>query len=338
MLGKLLENLYPKIFINIIINRSKTTVYIEVYDKNAVINRVEDSFNTTKLNNRMRDLITLYTRETPYNYISVLDTSASQGAIPVCNKDEMSSFFNVEASSYKCYDEKWLYYTSKSDINLMKVYYKTIGLDFIFSPFTLLAKFFKDKIDSNVALYVLVEDNCVCVSVFNHSSLLFAEHLNIEADIEADELSMEDDLDDMELDLDLDGVVDLEDVDAVEDIDSLDDFTDIEDLSDFEEIDEFSEAQEDEVSTSNKTDTDESDLAGLNEDYQRFSLIQKSVNNFYKDRRFESRFIESVYIADSVGVSSDLKRYLEEEMFLSVYIRNINLAVEVCEMAKVELK
>ncbi|MDD3059526.1 MAG: hypothetical protein PHW94_01110 [Sulfurimonas sp.] len=47
--------------------------------------------------------------------------------------------------------------------------------------------------------------------------------------------------------------------------------------------------------------------------------------------------MESVYIADGCGVSQDLKRYLEEEMFLSVYVRKIDLAKQVCELAKAEL-
>ena len=69
----------------------------------------------------------------------------------------------------------------------------------------------------------------------------------------------------------------------------------------------------------------------------RFLLIQSAVNKFYKDDRFKSEFVEAVYIADGVGISKDLKKYLEEEMFLSVYVRHINLAHELCNTAKLEL-
>ena len=47
--------------------------------------------------------------------------------------------------------------------------------------------------------------------------------------------------------------------------------------------------------------------------------------------------MESVYIADGVGVSEDLKRFLEEEMFLSVYVRKMDLSMQICELAKGEL-
>jgi len=81
--------------------------------------------------------------------------------------------------------------------------------------------------------------------------------------------------------------------------------------------------------------THESD--GFNEDYQRFLLIQSSINNFYKDEKYESAFIQNVYMADGVGISLDLKRYLEEEMFMDVYTRRIDLPSSLCNMAKLEL-
>jgi len=122
--------------------------------------------------------------------------------------------------------------------------------------------------------------------------------------------------------------------------DAFDDFSDIQDLDSLEEIDEFSENKD--IEEEFYRDDEEEELApgseeGFNEDYQRFSLIQSSVNHFYKDEKFESQFIENVYIADAVGISSDLKRYLEEEMFLSVYVRHLELGVEVSELARVEV-
>ena len=67
-------------------------------------------------------------------------------------------------------------------------------------------------------------------------------------------------------------------------------------------------------------------------------LIQSSINRFYKGFLYDSKFIESAYIADSIGMRGDLKRYLEEEMFLSVFVRHLDLYAEVCEAAKAESK
>ena len=209
------------------------------------------------------------------------------------------------------------------------------GVDFVFSPFSILANFFKDKVDSQHAMYILIQEGFISLCVFDNSELLFAQHLDMGSVAEGDDLLI-DDSDDI---LDLEDGIDLEGIDIIGDDEGLEDFSDIEDLDSLEEIDEFSENEdvEEEFYHEEENETSKGDESGFNEDYQRFSLIQSSISHFYKDDRFKSQFIENVYIADSIGVSSDLKRYLEEEMFLSVYIRHLELGVEVSELARAEV-
>ncbi|MCD6191558.1 MAG: hypothetical protein J7K14_08505 [Sulfurimonas sp.] len=335
MLGKFFESLYLKVFVNIVVKNSTTDVYIELCSKKGVIDNAEDSFSTTKMSEDMLEFITSYTRESPFSYTSVLDTSESQGAIPTCSKNRLSYYYDVSASEYKCQDKKWAYYTSKSDLYDIERRYQDIGVDFVFSPFSILANFFKDKVDSHHAMYILVQEGFLSLCVFDNSQLLFAQHLDMEKITESDDLLM----DDSDEELDLDEGIDLEDIDVMDADDSLDDFSDIEDLDSLEEIDEFSDNKdvEEEFYHEESDEIAENEDTGFNEDYQRFSLIQSSMNHFYKDEKYESEFIENVYIADGVGISSDLKRYLEEEMFLSVYVRHLELGAEVSELARSEV-
>jgi len=196
-----------------------------------------------------------------------------------------------------------------------------------------MSKFFKDKIDSTLSMFVLIEDNYLSMSIFDNSKLLYGEYLDMEHHKD-DELLMDSSLDEDE-DISLEDI-NLDEIDVENDIEALDDFANIEDLDISGDIDEFSEAQEIEEIIHNDDD-DEISSDGFNEDYQRFLLIQSSLNSFYKDDKYESQFIESVYVADGVGVSSDLKGYLEEEMFLSVYVRKIKRSTEVYDMAKAEI-
>ncbi len=339
MLSKLFEGLYLKIFVNIIVYHSKSIVYIEVCNKDKVLDSMEESFESTGLNAKMYKFIKSYTEESPFHYISVLDTSISQGAAPTCKSNEISLFFDSASSKQLCYADRWTYYTSNPDLHLLKKEYSSLGVDFVFSPFVILAKFFKDKIDSHMSMYILVEDTFLSLAVFDHSELLFAEHLDMENNKDTDDLLM-DDGSIQNLEFELESSVNLDDIDADDDIGELDDFGDIEDLDDFEDIDEFSEIKEDEeefIEEDNEEYT-RNEAEGFNEDYQRFALIKSSLNHFYKDDKYKSQFVESVYIADGVGISSDLKKYLEEEMFLSVFVRRIDLSAEVCELAKAELK
>jgi hypothetical protein len=284
-----------------------------------------------------------YTKESPYSYITTLDTSAMQGALPTCEKTNLDYFQDLNTSEYKCHDNKWTFFTSKTDLYEIEKLYEKTGVDFIFSPFTLLSNFFKDKIDTNMALYILVQEDSLSLTVFNNSLLLYGEHLTL--DVENELYSSLNEDEDEEIDLGEEDGIDLEDIDISEglddldDLDELDDFADIEDLDSLEEIDDFAENQDlEEVfyEAEDKLIEEESE-DNFNDDYQRYSLIQTSLGKYYKSEKYDSQFIENVYIADAVGISQELKRYLEEEMFLNVYVRNIDLCAEVTEITKMEL-
>ena len=335
MLSNFLEALYNKVIVSIVLKRSSCDVYIELCSKTAVVQSEMKSFDTTYLNEAMLEFISSYTKESPYSYLSVLDMSPDQGAIPTCAKNKLSYYQDLASCEYKCFDENWVYFTSKSDLYEIEKVYKQVGVDFIFSPFALLYNFFQDKVSSSVSLYILVQDSFISLTVFENSKLLYGEHLDMETSVD-DELLTQ--VIDEDIDLGEDNSVNLDDVDAIENMEDLDDFGDIEDLEDLEEIDEFSESKDieeelleaDEPILENNEDS-------FNEDYQRFSLIQTSLGHYYDDKHYDSQFIENVYIADGIGVSSDLKRYLEEEMFLNVYIRHLDISMEVCSLAKEEL-
>lgn len=338
MFSNFLESLYHKVLVNIVIGHTNTVVYVEMLSKSGVVSSHEETFDTKYLSTKMQAFIQNFTKESPYYYISILDNSKSQGALPTCSKHKTGYYYDLSASEYKCYKEKWTYYTAKTDLYAIEKVYDKVGIDFIFSPFLILAKFFQDKINTHLALFVLIEEEALTLSIFDHSELLYAEHLYLDIDITSDALSV-DDNDIEELEIHEEGI-DLDDIASLDELDELDDFGDIEDLDSIDELDDFDETKDIEeelqvIGSEEDFPTKETD--GLNGDFQRFSLIQKAVNSFYKDEKYQSQFIENIYIGDGVGVSGDLKKYFEEEMFLNVYVRHLNLAAELCEVAKMEL-
>jgi len=338
VLGKFFESLYLKVIVNIVVERSRTVVYIELCSKKGVVSAHQESFETLDINSTMLEFIRSYTNESPFSYISILDSSAEQGAIPTCAKNRLSYYHDLSACEYKCFDEKWITYTSKTDLYTIEKRYKEIGMDFIFSPFSILSNFFKDKVNGALGMYIVVQDNYLSLGIFENSELLFAEHLDMEHNADRDEISLSDEITQDDIELDMDKEIDLDDVEVLDDMEDLDSFGDIEDLDSIEEIAEFSENQDIEEEFYEAEEVlAESDEAHFNEDYQRFSLIKSSVGNFYSDKKYESQFIENIYIADGIGVSPDLKHYLEEEMFLNVYIRHVDLSAELCELSKMEL-
>ena len=336
----ILESLYSKVLVSIIRKSDSSDVYIEVCSRTTVLEHAKESFETTSLDEKMLDFIHTYTKESPYFYITILDPSDAQGAIPTCDKVRLEYYHDMSTSEYKFHDKKWTFYTSKTDLYEIEKIYADIGVDFIFSPISLLTNFFKDKIDTNMALYILVQKDSLTLAIFENSMLLFSEHLNL--DFYSETLSSPED---EEIDLGSEESIDLEDIDMSEglddldELDELDDFADIEDLDSLEDIDDFSQDQDiEEVFYEAEDELAEEESADhFNDDYQRYALIQASLGRYYNSDKYKSEFIENIYIADAVGVSQELKRYLEEEMFLNVYVRTIELSAELAEITKMEL-
>jgi len=363
VLNKILDILYQKVFVNIVVHKFNTLVYIEVCSKDEIVESIEKTFDSVVLDKKMYEFINFYIKKSPYFYISILDKAKSQGAIPNCANDRITDFIDVNETNHVCYHDSWTYHTSKSELESLKKVYSKIGLDFIFSPFVILSNFFKDKIDSYMAMFILIEEDHISITMFDNSELLYGTYLELNHATDTEELIIDDDVDDLTMDdnidlsdvdvlddmdsLDemdsLDDIDSLDEMDSLDDIDSLDDFGDIEDLDSFDDMSDFEDdkdveeelIEELEISTSESPQKENTSFTG---DYHIFLIIQRAVNAFYKDEKFNSQFIESVYIADALGVSGDLKKFLEEEMFLSVYIRQINLSIEVCNLAKLESK
>ena len=180
MFSKLFQALYLKIFINIVVKHSKTIVYVELINRKGVVNSLHKNFDTAHFDESMQEFIDSYTKETPFYYISMLDTSQEQGAVPTCTKEEMSHYGDLSRSQYRCYENKWTYFTSRVDLKNLEKKYSKVGLDFVFSPFIVLQNFFKDKIDTHKAMYILIEDSYMSLCVFSDSQLLFGQHLDVE--------------------------------------------------------------------------------------------------------------------------------------------------------------
>ncbi|MCF6339352.1 MAG: hypothetical protein L3J10_01180 [Sulfurimonas sp.] len=333
MTNKFLETLYTKVFINIIVEDSQTVVYIEVCSKSNVIETIQKRFDTTRINAKMYDVIQAYSKQSPFYYISVLDNSSLQGASPAVDKLDMNKYADMSLMKSISFSG-WSVYSAEYDLNNISKEYKSIGVDFIFSPFLMMTKFFEDKISTNLSMFILVESNYLTIAIFDNSKLLYAKYADTQYQKDDDlsiNIPLDDEYDDVSLDID---GINLEDID-IDDDNSLDDFANIEDLDSGNEIDEFSEAKD--IKEIKQDNNDDIGSVDFYEDYQRFLCIQSSLSSFYKDDKYDSKFIESTYIADGIGVSNALKKYLEEEIFLSVYVRKIDLGKELCNMAKAEL-
>ncbi len=337
----LFEHLYAKVYIAIIEDGEHINIAAQVLNGNKKDDDVESFESLEKASVYIQDLIS----ESPYYYISLLNNCSEQGALPTCDKLKMRDFADVSLTVSLCIDKKWTLYSSSGLLKAIEKRHSAYGLDYIFSPFTILQRFFKDKIKEVLGLYVLIQNESLSIAVFSQEKLEFATHVLTDADeIELMQSSLDstagfetgNEDEGLEEDIDFDDLSVLDDIEALDDIESLDDIETLDSIDNIESFEDFTE-ESDEVSMQEPESKNEESIESFNLDFYRFTLIQEALKKFYNDDVYEQAFIEAVFIADGVGVSSDLKNYLEEELFLTPIVRKIDLAQSLLELTKDEV-
>jgi len=340
-----LARLYRKIFIAIVHDGESYDVRIVAKKQKKVLYKESRHFEGGSSYEDLFLFLRKYFEESPLHYVALLNPEPKQGALSGCSHHGAEMMEDLSGTKTICRNEKWLLYSSMRGINSLEKEYKKIGLDFIFSPFSVIEHLFADKIKGGFALYALAQKDSFSIAIFEYGKLEYAHHypmnekntLSIEEDNNSVGFSIEiKEEDEAEKGISLDDIESLDDLDI---LDELDDLSDIEDLDTLEEIAEFSEDEptyeEKRISSPHGSDI-KHEMDQFNSDYYRFELIQRTLVRFYAGELCQNRFVETVYIADAYGSGEELKRYLEEELFLNVSIRHIDLAEEVIALAMTE--
>jgi hypothetical protein len=337
IVSKIMQALYLKIYINIVASKTKTEIYACSIKGGKIKDEKSRSFEGEELSKDMLNFIQSFISDSPYYYISLLDRSKTQGAVPTCKLENFLGSVNKEDYKTFCNND-WTGYSSKVDLIYLEKHYAKIGLDFIFSPFSIIENFFQDKIIGERALYVLVQEESIAISIFEGSQLKFAQFVELSTKKVEHAISIEEPKEELFTLDDEPTLVNLEDIDIDEEFGDLDDLTNIQDLDSMDEFDDFTE-----VKVKSGTGLfeepfkkQEENAYSFDEDYKRFTAIKDALKLYYTDEKYDNNFIESVYVGAACELNHTLKNYLEEELFLKVYIRQVEICAEVFELARRE--
>ncbi len=341
----MIERFYRKIFIAIVQDGGGHDVQVVAKKQKKLLYKESKRFEGESSYEDIRSYLRKYFEDSPLHYVALLNPQPKQGALSGCSHNAIEDMEDISATKTLCRDGKWLLYSSLRELDSLQSEYKKIGLDFIFSPFSILEHFFADKIQGGFALYALAQKDSFSVAIFENGKLEYAHHYPAQEKntlVGEDESSMSGfdigitEIEEDEKRISLDDIESLDDLDI---LDELDDLGNIEDLDTLDEIVDFSEDEptfeEKRINTSRGDDV-KGQMDQFNNDYYRFELIQRTLTRFYDGLNCNNRFVETVYIADGYGSGEDLKRYLEEELFLNVLIRHINVADEVIALSIIE--
>jgi hypothetical protein len=339
-----IERFYRKIFIAIVQDGDGHDVRVVIQKQKKVLSKESKHFEKESSPERLWSYVRKYTEESPLHYVALLNPSSKQGAVAGCAEHTSSELDQLSGTKTLCRKEQWLLYTSLRELDALQGEYKRIGLDFIFSPFSVLEHFFADKIKGGFALYALALKDSFSVALFEDGKLEYAYHYPMHE--EKSLVTEEDNIDvfavGVKIEDEIDKGISLDDIESLDDLDILDELDDLSNIEDLDSLDEIAEFSEDEPTfeekrvSSPKGDSIKQQMDQFNNDYYRFELIQRTLTRFYSAERCRNRFVETVYIADGYGSGSELKRYLEEELFLNVLIRHIDVADEVIALSMLE--
>jgi len=248
----------PKIYIILVPTMHSTIVYAQLHYKNRVIKQFDRQiFESAK---SLKNYVQSLERESNFSYTILLACGQEQGLLRSCSHQEGLDLSSVEKV---CYKNDWGLYIDKDGFFELQKRYRCIGLDLLFSPYSLLTFEHKDMIEKVSGLYLLMTPKYLVAMVFKDEKAFFSELLQVPEWL----------------------------------------------------------VQE--------------DGACISEHY--IKDIEQLVQQFYKESA-NKMFIESIIIADAVGLEVAFENTLEERLFVEVTKRSFSLETSLIALANEELE
>ncbi|MBU1642514.1 hypothetical protein KKE54_04070 [bacterium] len=172
---KILESFLPKLFITLIPSNDGIQLHAELRKNATKIKRFEDE--TVQNNLSLEKKIRTLELESAVSYIAFLESEASQGVVTDCREAEA-----MDSGSFEriCIGSMQGLFISKDDLFERQKAYKNIGLDFLFSPFSILFNFYHEQLQNCDGLYLLLGSDFILSCVYKNGSLLFGEHTQMQ--------------------------------------------------------------------------------------------------------------------------------------------------------------
>jgi hypothetical protein len=201
---KFLNRFFPKLFVGVWLNGEK--YYLNVQKVTPSGGWESQSFSYDKTDEQLVfKKLEKFQSEAIFTYIAFLDNSHFQGAIPTgreseyLNFSEISKYDDFDDILFKKFGKEWSVYTLKSEILIFQNRYKSVGFDYIFSPFFLPISLQKrNQLINKTSLFAVVQDSVIIISIFNGEKLLYGKYVDEvdfnEIDIEESKSEIEEDV------------------------------------------------------------------------------------------------------------------------------------------------
>jgi hypothetical protein len=261
-----------------------------------------------------------------HNYVALVSNAKHQGLLPRCND---SAFLNIGIKKsdikYRCIDDRWGSYISKESFLSELEFLDEIVLDLFFSPFSILSSYIdQNRLVDQTTIYILHRVDSLSVMITKNNTHLYGTHFSMDStsDTISDGLFNEPQMMDEE---------DAEDF-SMDDFGFDDSLDDLEDLDSFTASDEMSIDSGDAHKGASSSDT----LEIFGRDLKVYTYIKSAIDEFYHSGSHD--FIDGIVIYDTHDINSAIIDFIENELFLPVSIKNVDILKTAIEFSKREVE
>ena len=306
--------------VSIVLLEDSCKIYVKKLKNSRVIFRAKKSFeieSKDKLSQEVISYLTDLQEEHEQTYIALFLNTLGQGAIPGCKSGDFDKY-SVDKKNVRsiCIDKEFTIYASLIDIGWIDKIFKSVGLDYIYSPFLVLNHFAnKEELENEVKLYILNTHNGLTIMIKEGKKLLYGSFFNTakDDDLLNDDFEEVDAGEDMEIDLEIDD-------------DEFEIFDDDE-----------NELDDDETDSVDEFDFESLGDAMTAQDNRLVKYLDISLQEFYRSELYDSTFISKVKIYDDSGMQEKVISHIEDELLLDTSAENIDILEVILEISEKEV-
>jgi len=178
-LNKLLTSFYDKTFIAIIPQKAQTIVGVVIVKNSRIKSQYTRTFDSADGHEELQLFVEEAAALSPLFYTALLSNTQDQGALPSCAQEHLNDFTDLLFTEQICCDDQWMIYHSRDALYTLQESYKHFGLDFIFSPFSLLKELYTAQTKNKYTLFMLAQADSITFVVFDNNSFEFGHYTKI---------------------------------------------------------------------------------------------------------------------------------------------------------------
>lgn len=311
---------FSKVFISINIDASSCFIKVSRLKNKTKTESFFKEFKTIngKIPMDAIKIIRLYHKKYPFTYIAAMLKTLAQGV--VFDKNDKRILKDIKSSQYQVIEQNGVeFFAQKAMIKDYLKKYDGIGkIDFLFSPFLLIAHHIQQNPTEGKNLYVLLQRGNIALMIMQNQEISFSGFFLTDSEVEI--VSNKDDGMNFELR-------------------QFDDFSMNEEFENFSKINfDFSlEHLQTDMFVPNLEEDEKITYNDMSKAPTIVKVILDSLKEYYQNPICKGSFIEKIIFLDACEIADDAFEFISKEVMIESVKRDFNLSQVLIDFARAEI-